>query len=300
MDALKLVLVIVESNDYQAAQAKEAQATAQRLGAELELVHIADDAVVQSMEIVRLLQNPVDKRPHGIIFEPVGTPLAQAAKIAAAAHVGWVVLNREVEYLPEMRASFHEVPLFAVTTSHTEVGRIQGRQISRLLPNGGIVLHIHGPAGNKAALQRTEGMQETMPPNTDVRMLRAFWSEASAHQAVRSWLNLSISRELPVGVVAAQNDAMALGARKALQELTTGADRLRWLRTPFLGCDGLPSGGQAAVRKGLLAATVVIPPNAGQAVEALVSALQTGKQPPETIFTQPTSCPALDLLQPAG
>ncbi len=300
MDALKLVLVIVESNDYQAAQAKAAQEAARRLGVELEVVHIADDAVVQSMEIVRRLQSPVEKRPHGIIFEPVGTPLAQAAKIAAETHVGWAVLNREVDYLPQLRAAFHDVPLFSVTTSHTEVGRIQGRQISRLLPNGGIVLHVHGPSGNKAAVQRTEGMQETMPPNADLRMLRAFWSEASARQAVSSWLNLSISRELPVGVVAAQNDAMALGARNAFHELTAGADRLRWLGTPFLGCDGLPSGGQAAVRKHLLAATIVIPPNAGQAVEALVSALRTGKEPPEAIFTEPMSYPGLDSLQPAS
>jgi hypothetical protein len=54
---------------------------------------------------------------------------------------------------------------------------------------------------------------------------------------------------------------MALGARRAFDELTTGAEHDHWLSLPFIGCDGLPKSGQAAVRRGLLEATVVIPAN---------------------------------------
>ncbi len=300
MKSLNLALVIAVSNDYQAAQARTAQEMAQRAGVNLKVVRIEDEAIVQSQEVLRLLQSPAETRPDGIVFEPVGTPLAQAARIAAAAGVGWAVLNREADYLGQLRATFPKTPLFSVTTSHTEVGRIQGEQITRLIPKGGVVLHIHGPAGNNAALERTEGMQHAKPVNADLRMLRGFWSEESAYQATASWLKLTISRELAVSVVAAQNDAMALGARRAFQELTTGTDQMRWLQVPFLGCDGLPGTGQAAVRRGLLAATVVIPPNAGQAVEALATALRTGKQPPESILIQPTSFPPLDALQPTA
>jgi ribose transport system substrate-binding protein len=70
------------------------------------------------------------------------------------------------------------------------------------------------------------------------------------------------------------------------------------MNIPFLGCDGLPGTGQNAVRTGILTATVVIPPNAGTAIEAVVSAIQTGQQPAQCIYTSPTSFPPIELLKP--
>jgi len=91
---------------------------------------------------------------------------------------------------------------------------------------------------------------------------------------------------------------MALGARKAFEDMDIGPIRDRWLKLPFIGCDGLLQSGQTAVRNGSLTATVVIPPNAGEAVELMASALRTGKQAAETFFTQPSSFPPLASLQP--
>jgi ribose transport system substrate-binding protein len=246
--------------------------------------------------VIKLLQRPVETRPDGILFEPVGTPLAQAAKMAAEKGVGWVLLNREVEYTPELR-KLYKTAVFSITTSHTEVGRIQGQQIAHLLPDGGAVLCITGPADNSASRQRTAGMEETKGPRVEVRFMKGTWSEQSAYQAVSSWLKLSTSREARVNVVAAQNDAMALGARKAFQGLPPGPDRDRWLGLPFIGCDGLRMGGQTAVREGSLTATVVIPPNAGHAIEALVAGIRTGQRPPECIYTVPHSFPQLITLK---
>ena len=89
---------------------------------------------------------------------------------------------------------------------------------------------------------------------------------------------------------------MALGARKAFQELPDNAARQRWLSLPFIGCDGLPKTGQAWVKRGLLAATIFAGPNTGQAIDMLVKALQTGTVPPENTLTAPLSIPALDVL----
>jgi len=52
------------------------------------------------------------------------------------------------------------------------------------------------------------------------------------------------------------------------------------MNVPFLGCDGLPGTGQTLSAPALLTATVVIPPNAGTAIEAVVSAIQTGNNLP--------------------
>jgi ribose transport system substrate-binding protein len=91
---------------------------------------------------------------------------------------------------------------------------------------------------------------------------------------------------------------MAMGARKAFQELTNELEKERWLDLPFTGCDGLPKTGQSWVRTGILAATVFVPPNAGQAIEMLFHARESKKQIPERVLTVPVSIPALSELKP--
>jgi len=294
----KFVLLVVANNDYQTEQTVAAKHAAQECDADLNIIETEHDAVMQSQEVLKLLYSPAETRPDGILFEPVGTPLAQAARIAASSGVGWVVLNREVDYLSELRRH-SATPLLSVTTNHEEVGRIQGEQIAKLLPHGGAVLYIQGPSDNKAALRRAGAMQEAKPGNVEVRVLKGLWTGESAYNAISSWLRLNVTKDLTFGVVAAQNDAMAIGARRAFQELTSGTDRDHWLALPYIGCDGLPNTGQAYVHRGILKATIVIPTNAGQAIKALSNALRSKQQPPECIYVSPSSFPQLSSLTPS-
>ena len=297
MKKLTVVLSLTNrDNDYQIEQAKAAQETANRLDVDLQIVDAQNDAANQSTQLLKIIQGPEAQRPSAIVFEPVGTALAQVARAAAAAGVAWVVLNREVDYLADLRRAY-KVPAFAISSNHEDVGRIQGRQMAALLPSGGTALYVQGPSGSDAAQQRTDGMMKTKPANIQIRAMKAQWTETSAYQAVNSWLRLSIAKDLGIGLVAAQDDSMALGARKAFED-QTGPNRERWLNLPFLGCDGMPETGQAWVRRGLLAATVVIPPNADLAIEMLVKALQSGGQPQEKTLTTPLSYPVLGMLRP--
>lgn len=91
---------------------------------------------------------------------------------------------------------------------------------------------------------------------------------------------------------------MAMGARRAFQEITNDAERSRWLSLPFTGCDGQPATGQVWVREKWLAATIQIPPLAGQAMEILAKAIQEGTQPPEHFLTASFSIPPLESLVP--
>jgi len=125
-----------------------------------------------------------------------------------------------------------------------------------------------------------------------MKMLKGDWSERSAHHAVKSWLTLSTSKELQIQAVVCQNDAMAMGARKALLDRTE-AERERWFNTPFLGCDGVTKTGQEWVRSGQLRATVVIPPMAGLALEMLAKAVTTGALPAERTLCAPRSFPSI-------
>jgi len=292
-----LVSLTTNDNDYQMAQAQSAEEAARKSGVELQVIYADNDAITQSTQLLKAIQSEESHRPSAIIFEPVGgTALPQVARAAASAGIGWAVLNRDASYVPELRKS-SSAPVFVVTSDHLEIGRIQGRQIAALLPHGGAVLCIQGPAENSAAKDRTAGTQETKPSNVHATFLRAQWTEESSQRAVRSWLKLTTSRKAAIDLIAAQDDSMAIGARKAFEEVPDETEKERWLSLPFLGCDGLPKTGQAWVKSGLLAATIFVPPNTGQAIEMFVDALQRGKQPAERALTVPVSVPSLIELK---
>lgn len=292
-----LVSLTTNDNDYQIEQAHSAEQSARKMGVDIQIVYADNDAINQSTQILKAIQVAPEERPNGIVFEPVGgTALPQVARAAATAGIGWAVLNREANYIQELRQSC-KAPIFGVSSDHVEIGRIQGRQCAALLPTGGTVLYVQGPSENSAAKERTLGMQETKPANIHLIMLKGQWTEESAQRAVRSWLKLTTSQKSSVDLVAAQNDAMAVGTRKAFQELPSELDRERWLSVPYLGIDGLPKTGQAWVRSGLLAATIFVPPNSGQAIEMLVEASQNSKMPPERALTTAVSIPPIESLR---
>lgn len=279
-------------NDYQIEQACSAQETASRLGVELHLVYADNDPITQSQQLLKAIQGPKEQRPDAIILEPAGgTGLLRVAQAATEEGIGWVVVNWDADYLDPLRQC--PVPVFAVTSDHREIGRIQGRQIGALAPQGGSILSIQGPSHSPAARQRNEGLQETKPENVEVTILRAKWTGDSAHAAIDAWLRLSFSRTSSVRAIAAQDDSMAMGAREALQEAFEGES---WLHLPFLGCDGLAKTGQSWVRRGYLAATVIIPPNIGLAIELLARELHAGVKAPLCTLTVPESFPSVETL----
>jgi ribose transport system substrate-binding protein len=291
-----LVSLTTSDNDYQIEQAESAEQAAKRLGVDADIIFADNDAINQSTQILKAVQVVPESRPDAIVFEPVGgTALPQVARAAAAAGIGWAVLNRDASYIGDLRKT-SSAPMFAVSSDHMEIGRVQGRQFAALLPKGGSILYIQGPSENSAAKERTAGMQENKPANIQVTVLKAQWTEESSLRAVRSWLKLTTSQKSSMDLVGAQDDSMAMGARKAFQELTNQAERERWLKLPFTGCDGLPKTGQAWVRSGLLTATIFVPPNTGQAIELIVQALQRKKQAPERVLIPPRSIPSLDTL----
>jgi len=298
MKRLRVVVsLITNDNDFQLEQAAAAEEAARKLGVDVEVVYADGDAIQQSQQVLKYVQAEPGGRPDGIILEPVGgTALPQAARAAAVAGIAWIVLNREVEYVRQLR-QIYKVPIFAVASDNLEIGRIEGRQMAALLPKGGSVLYIQGPTDSDAGKLRTAGMYETKPANIQVKTIKGSWTEASAFKAITAWLRLATSQQAQIDLIAAQNDAMAAGARKAFQQFSyESAAQGRWLEVPFIGCDGVPKTGQAWVQSGMLTATVIAPPLAGTALEMLVHAIASGPAPPELTLIAPHSFPSLEQL----
>jgi ABC-type sugar transport system substrate-binding protein len=296
MNKLNVVVsLLTEDNDYQLEQAASAQAAAHDLGINVQIIFSGNDAVQQTQQILSFIQDPA-KRPDAILVEPVGTSMHQVAKAAVDAGIAWALINVQADYIPHLRTRA-TVPVFSVLCDHEGIGKIQGQQIGAILGDRGCVLYIEGPGLRDIAKLRSKGMQSTKPHGIDVKTLRGDWTQRSGHQAIKSWLSLSTSRQLNVGMIACQNDDMAIGARRAFEELGDMRERDTWLKLPITGCDGVPKSGQAWVRQGRLAATVISPPLVGTAMQLLSSALKKGAQPPEQTVVPPSSFPTLNELQ---
>lgn len=287
-----LVSLVTSDNDYQREQARAVAQAAGRLDVEAQVIYADGDAINQGQQLLKAIQAAPNLRPDAIICLPVGTGLTQVAQAAVSAGIGWAIINRDVEYLIALRAS-SKAPSFCITVDQKEVGCIQARQIAALLPQGGSVLYIQGPPGNFSAEQRTQGMQTALPANVQLRMVRGRFTEESGYQAVKSWLSLSTARQTQLHLICAQNDDMALGAKRALQEEGALRSGLQ-----FTGCDACGEIGQERVRKGTLAASIVLPLTAGPALEAFVRAYRDEAQPPGYTVLKPTSFPAEEQLTP--
>jgi ABC-type sugar transport system substrate-binding protein len=96
------------------------------------------------------------------------------------------------------------------------------------------------------------------------------WTEESGEGAVSTWLRTGGAGSA-VQLVGCQNDAMAAGALRALAGASLQA-RSAIAQALVTGVDGNPEFGVPLVDRRRLAATVIIPPVAGRAVELVHAA----------------------------
>lgn len=291
------IISLPGDNRYLREQAAVAKSTADRLGANVHILNAESDSVAQSQQLLELVQAPPERRPSAIVVEPVNeTGLPRVAEAAVEAGIGWVISNARVDYLDGLRRTAR-VPVFAVSQDHNEIGRLQGHQFAMLLPEGGTVLYLRGPASNSLATQRNAGMESSSPSNVRLKTLKIQWTEEVAYQSVSSWLRLSTVHATDIDAIAAQNVDFLMAARRAFQEQGKGEERSEWLNLPTLGV-GVHKLTKPLVDQRALTAAVLTATTMDRALELLAQALQTGKQPPEMTFVAAESYP--ERLLPAA
>jgi ribose transport system substrate-binding protein len=292
---LKFVLSVPGDTMYLRAQTTAAQAAAERLGAELQVQVAQMDAVGQGQQLLNLVQSRAESRPDAIIMEPVSAAgLPRVAEAAVAAGIAWVVSNAQVDYIGALRR-IGKVPVFQVSQDHMEVGQLQGKQMGAILPKGGSVLYLRGPAMSWWATKRSEGMERTKPKNIEVRSLKVLASSAEgAQNAVNSWLDLTKQRPEGTQLIVSQNTDFLTGANKAFDTML-GPDRAKWLTLPRTGV-GVADRSRPLVDQGALCAAVVTSLTLDRAVEMLARAMKDGSQPPEHTFVEAYSYPSVEEL----
>jgi ABC-type sugar transport system substrate-binding protein len=286
-----------QHNSYQRLLVESAGSAAREHGLELLEPRFADGSIMRQMgqcyDVLR-----ADPRPDGVLLLLVAADEMQSAVSALAkGGLDCVILNRVPAYLARLKQQFPERLLASVAPDQTEIGRIQGRQSVRLLPEGGTALLILGAHNAPSAVSRAEGFREVVGNRLDVHVIEGKWQAERAEEALRDWLRFGSKRAREVDLIVSQNDAMAIGARRALQSHESEGGARGLAAIPIVGCDGLPDEGVEMVRRKELTATVVMPASSPRAVEILGAFWQRGEVlDHETLV--PISLPPLEQLEP--
>lgn len=291
-----VVALLSADQEYQRLQAEDARSAGAASGLRTEVVFAEGSAIIQIQQLYKFVHRVPQERPLAIVVETVtGEGLERVARAAVQAGIGWVLVNRRVPYLEVLRREHPALPIGAVTTDQVEIGRIQARQILSLLPPGRRdVLYVQGPPDTSAAKERLQGVNEGLASSSvQLRLLEGLWTEASGQQVVERWLRLNPGEDTRPDLVAAQNDAMAVGARKALR---ARREVPALAALPVIGVDGLVQGGRALVDAGELAATVVTPSNGGPALHLVAQFVATGRPLPAQTVLKPESYPTEGAL----
>lgn len=295
----QMSLFLMDShNDYQLLLQQDFERAARRAGF-WPKVHYADRrAEIQVEQIRRSIHENESTRPKAILVCPVNErDLMSLVHDAARAGIAWVLLSRWCEAINGFRHQYANVPIFSVLPDHEEIGQIQGQQLHHLLTAGDELVYIQGPISTYTCRKRCLGLEKALADKSDFHWTRvnSDWSEFSGEVVMSAWLYRFVATRPPEFVVAAQNDAMAFGALRAIQDWTSnGSGRSLAKGVRVIGCDGSPSFGQRLVITGRLSGTVVVPSVSGRAVDEVVAATRFGKAPPAEIRVPVHSFPSLD------
>ncbi len=220
----------IELSDAVKAQAKE-------LGVELTVNDAAQDVAKQISQI----ETAVNQGVAGIIIEPVSVDgILPGVQMAKESGVTVVIVNQQISD-PSAADAY-------VGVSNADGGEMEMTKAAEDLGGSGNVAFLYGPMGSDAQLGRLEGYQRVLDKNPDIKVVfdsTAEWDTAKALSLVENWLQAN--KELKA--IIAQNDGMALGALKAIEDANL-QDSIK-----VYGLDATPDALQA-VKDGRLAATV--------------------------------------------
>lgn len=288
------LFLIDDKSLFQKLQESEARSAAATSRVDLDVFFAAGDATTQREQMFGYLRSGLE--PAAIIVEPAGDAgLRFVAQEAVRKSCSFVVINRTLSWAGEL-GSAESVPVFCVTADQSEIGHIQGEQFKALSPSGGTVLYVTGPGLSFTAQARLAGMQERQAGAFSIVKLDGAWTEASGHDAVRRWLDTTRGF-VPFDLIGAQNDDMAMGAKRAVSEAARLFARPEWDAVSVTGVDGMPEYGRRLVDEKTLTATVVMPTTTGKALQLLVGALNKTSQPPSVTTVPVTPYPDLNALR---
>ncbi|MBR0600566.1 sugar ABC transporter substrate-binding protein [Clostridiales bacterium BAD-6] len=225
------------SNAFTIELSDAVKAQAEELGVELTVNDAGQDVAKQISQIETAVNQGVD----GIIIEPVSVDgIIPAVQMAKEAGVTVVIVNQQISD-PSAADAY-------VGVSNADGGEMEMTKAAEDIGGEGNVAFLLGPMGSDAQIGRSEGYQRVLDKNAGINKVfesTAEWDTAKALSLVENWLQAGKN----IKAIVAQNDGMALGALKAVEDANL-QDSIK-----IYGLDATPDA-LAAVKEGRLTATV--------------------------------------------
>lgn len=176
-----------------------------------------------------------------------------------------------------------------ISADNYEMGRTMGEYIASRLDGKGNVLEIKGLEGSSPAIERHKGFMdaiEKVPGIKVVGSLQGDWTEETAYETTKQWF--ATNKDVRVDLVFGANDRTAMGARRAMLEVTTLLPHREGLGggSLYCGIDGLPgeNGGIQLVRDSLLDASYIYPTHGDQIIDLAIRILEGKPYEKETMM----------------
>ncbi len=298
MPARVALFLVDEANEFQRLLRADAEAAAAAAGLGFE----AHFSGIEFATQLSMIGDCLDRTPPpaAILVMCVNDRgLQHVARRAALAGVHVLLLNSCQDDFAGVRAEWPGVAVSIVCPDELETGRIQGRQLLRLLPAGGRVLYLQGRARSLAARDRTAGVMGVIEGQPlELFPLEAGWTARDGRETAATWLRMALRANRRVDLIACQNDMLAQGVLAALETVAEELGRPEIRQIAVTGCDGSPEVGQKMVAAGALRATIVLPRATAPAVEIAARVLKHGVLPPASVLLRATSFPPESELTP--
>lgn len=219
----------------------ELSAAVKNKAAELGVEVVVYDGEKDVAKQVSQIESAINQGIAGLVIEPVSVDgVVPALEAAKAAGIPVVVVNQKISK-PEAADSFVGVENF-------DGGVLEMKTAAEAIGGKGNVAFLLGPLGSDAQIGRTEGYYEVLKDYPDIEVVfeqTANWTTDEALALVENWLQTGTE----IAAVVANNDGMAMGALKAVE------DAKMLDKVLIYGLDATPDA-LAAVKEGRLTATI--------------------------------------------
>jgi ribose transport system substrate-binding protein/inositol transport system substrate-binding protein len=225
------------TNAFTKTVADSMTAAAKTAGATLIINEGGNDIAKQISQI----ESGVNQKVNAIIIEPVSVNgVIPAVEAAMKAGIPVIIFNQRISD-PEKATTF-------VGVSNDTLGELEMEAAIKSIGGKGNVALLLGPRGSDGQLGRSKGYATVLAKNPDVKVVfeeTANWTTEEALKLSENWLQTGTS----IDVFVCQNDGMALGAVKAIEDKGLSGN------VKVYGLDAVPDA-LKAVQEGRLTATV--------------------------------------------
>lgn len=231
------LLMSHQTNAFTTAVSEGAVAQGEALGVTVDVFDGKQDQATQASQMEQCISQGYD----GILVEPISVDgIAPSVKAANEAGVPVITVVQKMTQ--------QDLAVAYCGGNDANAGRLQMEKVAEALGGEGNIVILYGPMGSDGQLVRKQGYDEVLADYPGIEIVfddTANWTTDEALAKMETWLQSGTE----INAVVAQNDSMALGAQKAIEDVGKQDDILVY------GVDAVPEG-IASIAAGKMDGTV--------------------------------------------